>query len=152
MSNSDSISLLRTLSRIISDGVDKIDKTCIELQLQFPSLDEPFTPANHAPHLNPQINEAVSTIVAATAQITAIVQPAPVSLLVSALQVRILLTCARSIDPIGIGLQFGVSAAIRTVLVTNTVEILREAGPQAIPAVLHPNFPPEVVYLSGTTY
>ena len=97
MSNSDSISLLRTLSRIISDGVDKIDKTCIELQLQFPSLDEPFTPASHAPHLNPQINEAVSAIVAATAQITAIVQPAPVSLLVSALQVRILLTCAGSI-------------------------------------------------------
>ena len=87
MNTPDAISLLRTLSKIISDGVDKIDQSCTQLQLQFPSLDEPFTPTNHAPHLDPQISEAVSIIVAAAAQITAIAQPAPVSLLTSALQV-----------------------------------------------------------------
>ena len=87
MDTPDTISLLRTLSKIISDGVDKIDQSCTRLQLQFPSLDEPFTPANHAPHLDPQISEAVSIIVAAAAQITAVAQPAPVSLLTSALQV-----------------------------------------------------------------
>ena len=86
MNTPDTISLLRTLSKTISDGVDKIDQSCTRLQLKFPSLDEPFTPANQS-HLDPQISEAVSIIVAAAAQITAIVRPAPVSLLTSAAQV-----------------------------------------------------------------
>ena len=104
MNTPDTISLLRTLSKIISDGVDKIDKSCTRLQLKFPSLDEPFTPANHASQLDPQISEAVSIIVAAAAQITAIIRPAPVSLLTSATQVCGLLYRARSIDPICVGL------------------------------------------------
>jgi len=86
MNTPDTISLLRTLSKNISDGVDKIDQSCTRLQFKFPSLDEPFTPANQS-HLDPQISEAVSIIVAAAAQITAIVRPAPVSLLTSAAQV-----------------------------------------------------------------
>jgi len=106
MNTPDTISLLRTLSKIISDGVDKIDQSCTQSQLKFPSLDEPFTPAHHASHLDPQISEAVSIIVAAAAQITAIVRPAPVSLLTSAAQVcgLLVLYCARSIDLICVGL------------------------------------------------
>jgi len=91
MSSSDTISLLRDLSKIISDGVDKIDQTCTELNLQFPSPDEPFTPASHAAHLDPQISQAVLRIVAAAAQITATAQSAPVSLFTAATQVRSLL-------------------------------------------------------------
>lgn len=91
MSSSDTISLLRNLSKIISDGVDKIDQTCTELNLQFPSPDEPFTPASHAAHLDPKISEAVFRIIAAASQITAAAQPAPVTLFTIASQVCSLL-------------------------------------------------------------
>ena len=88
---SDTIDLLRSLLKIISDGINKIDQTCTDSNLQFPSPDEPFTPASNAAHFNPQISQAILEIVAAAYQVIATAQSAPTTLLTAATQVRSLL-------------------------------------------------------------
>ena len=91
MGNSDPISLLRSLSKIISDGIDKIDQTCIESNLQFPSPDEPFTPASNVAHFDSKISRAVLEIVAAAYQVIGTTQSAPAVVFTAAMQVRSLL-------------------------------------------------------------
>ena len=91
MGNSDPISLLRSLSKIISDGIDKIDQTCTESNLQFPSPDEPFTPASNVAHFDPKISRAVLEIVAAAYQVIGTTQSAPAVVFTAAMQVRSLL-------------------------------------------------------------
>ena len=91
MGNSDPISLLRSLSKIISDGIDKIDQTCTESNLKFPSPDEPFTPASNVAHFDPKISRAVLEIVAAAYQVIGTTQSAPAVVFTAAMQVRSLL-------------------------------------------------------------
>jgi len=88
---SDTIDLLRSLSKIISDSIEKIAQTCTDSNLQFPSPDEPFTPASNAAHFDPQISQAVLEIVAAAYQVIATAQPAPAVIFTAATQVRSLL-------------------------------------------------------------
>ncbi|KII89673.1 hypothetical protein PLICRDRAFT_560195 [Plicaturopsis crispa FD-325 SS-3] len=102
-----------TLAKLISDSVSKIDSACQKRGVQLPTLDDPFTPESESPRNDPDISEAASDIIAAAAHLIAIVRPAPITLITT-------------------GLQMHISSALRVAVETNTVEILREAGPQGL--------------------
>ncbi|KAF8953241.1 O-methyltransferase [Flammula alnicola] len=104
---------MTALVKLIADSVAKVDSFCASHNVKLPSLDEPFTLESEGPRMLPEVSEAVSHIVSAAAQLIAIVQPAPVTLMTTAIQVH-------------------VSSALRVAVDANVVEILREAGPQGL--------------------
>ncbi|KII89667.1 hypothetical protein PLICRDRAFT_559932 [Plicaturopsis crispa FD-325 SS-3] len=104
---------LRSLIQLMSDSVANIEVNCAQRGVQLPSLDEPFSADSEAPRSDPSIAEAASIAIAAAAQLIAILRPAPVTLLTTSFQMH-------------------VSSALRVALETNTIEILREAGPQGL--------------------
>ncbi|KII89666.1 hypothetical protein PLICRDRAFT_108610 [Plicaturopsis crispa FD-325 SS-3] len=104
---------MASLAKLISESVTKIETNCAQRGVQLPTLDDPFSPESEAPRNDPEILDATAKIVAAAAQLIALVRPAPSSLVTASLQMH-------------------VSSALRVALQTNTVEILREAGPQGL--------------------
>ncbi|KAF8988604.1 O-methyltransferase, partial [Cyathus striatus] len=98
------------LSRIISDAAVSLDMACKEKNLELPSLEELFHPQSEAFRTIPGASEAANILIAASAQITAMVLPPP-----------------NAIFNIISG-HFK-SAALRVCLEANVTEILREAGP-----------------------
>uniref|UniRef100_A0A8H7Y8H6 S-adenosyl-L-methionine-dependent methyltransferase n=1 Tax=Psilocybe cubensis TaxID=181762 RepID=A0A8H7Y8H6_PSICU len=105
--------MMLALAKLISDSVAKVDQLCIEQGVIFPSLDDPFTTESESIKLHPEVAEAANYIISAAAQLIAILRPVPVTLSTSAIHVH-------------------VSSALRVVVDSNVVEILREAGPQGL--------------------
>ncbi|KAF8896767.1 S-adenosyl-L-methionine-dependent methyltransferase [Gymnopilus junonius] len=90
-----------------------MDSFCVKHGVKLPSLNDPFTQESEGPRMHPEVSQAVSHIVSAAAQLIAIVRPAPVTLMTTAIQVH-------------------VSSALRVAVDSNVVEILREAGSQGL--------------------
>lgn len=119
---------LRALSSLIDASVKNIEKCMLDSGATFPSLNEPFTLESEMARLNPAVMEAASHIVAAAAQLTAIVRPTGLSLAVTAFQVSFHIP--RHAVLLHTLYQFHLPSALRVAIETNVVEILREAGPQ----------------------
>ncbi|KAG6909442.1 hypothetical protein DXG01_000427 [Tephrocybe rancida] len=107
------LSPLIALANIISDSASKIDNYCADNNVQLPDLAEPFTPQAEFVLLHPLISENASYIVAAAAQLSILVKPAPLSIITTAVQ-------------------FHLTSALSVAVETHTAEILREAGPQGL--------------------
>ncbi|OCH93183.1 S-adenosyl-L-methionine-dependent methyltransferase, partial [Obba rivulosa] len=107
------VAALRALQQIIAASIDSIEKSCESRGLQFPDVNEPFTPANDAARADPGIQEAAALLVSAAHQMIATVQQPQKTIFVAL---------------VGYYLPVSLRAAIET----NTVEILREAGPQGM--------------------
>lgn len=76
-----------SLAELITFYVDKIDRSCVAHNVQMPSLDSPITPESEQPWTHPDILEAAEYVVAAAAQLIAIVRPSSATLLTTAAQV-----------------------------------------------------------------
>jgi hypothetical protein len=82
---------MNALVKLITDSVAKVDKFCGANNIKLPSLDEPFTLESEAPRMQPEVSEAVSNIISAAAQLIAVVRPAPITVMTTAIQVRVVL-------------------------------------------------------------
>ncbi|SJL09409.1 uncharacterized protein ARMOST_12787 [Armillaria ostoyae] len=105
-----STSILRSLANLISSSVD-----IIEERAQVPDLDLAYHEGEVSDNgfSDPAITDAVSCIIAATAQLVATIRPAHLTLISTAMMIH-------------------VPAALRTVTDLHVAEILREAGPQGL--------------------
>ncbi|KAG7439818.1 O-methyltransferase [Guyanagaster necrorhizus] len=105
-----SISILRSLENLISASVD-----IIEERVQIPDLDsayhESVVPDNGLS--DPAVADAISCIVAATAQLVATIRPAHLTLISTAMMIH-------------------VPSALRTATDLHVAEVLRDAGPQGL--------------------
>ena len=81
---------LRALSNLIDVSVKSIEKCMQDSGASFPSLNEPFSLESEMARLNPVVMEAASHIVAASAQLTALVRPTGLSLAITAFQACLL--------------------------------------------------------------
>ncbi|KII87317.1 hypothetical protein PLICRDRAFT_699701 [Plicaturopsis crispa FD-325 SS-3] len=102
-----------SLVNLISESANKIERNCAQRGVDLPTLDDPFTPESELPRLDPDVLEATSLIVTAAAQLIALVRPAPATIVKTVMQ-------------------YQVSTALGVATSTNTVEILRDAGPQGL--------------------
>lgn len=75
------------------DSIKHIDESCSSRNVSFPSLDQIFTPESEAARMDPHVLQASANIVAAAAQLTAIVRPPPLTLLTQSVQVSSLNAC-----------------------------------------------------------
>jgi hypothetical protein len=78
---------LRKLSDIIRGAVDKIDEILETRELEFPSLDTPYSQESEAVREIPEVFNAVNLISAAGAQLTAITRPPTLAMLDNACKV-----------------------------------------------------------------
>ncbi|KAI0771399.1 O-methyltransferase [Irpex lacteus] len=102
---------LRALSDLIKASVDKIEALCAERGQTYPTSDVPFSPQSEAPRMAPDVIAEGTIIVAAAAQLITAVRPPPLSVLTQAVQ-------------------YHVSSCMRTAILLNVPEILRDAGPR----------------------
>ncbi|KAK0235364.1 S-adenosyl-L-methionine-dependent methyltransferase [Armillaria nabsnona] len=105
-----STSTLRSLANLISSSVD-----IIEERAQVPDLDLAYHECEVSDNgfSDPAVTDAISCIIAATAQLVATIRPAHLTLISTAMMIH-------------------VPAALRTVTDLHVPEILREAGPQGL--------------------
>lgn len=66
---------LYALSNIISSGIATIESTYTKHGLTFPSTEEPFQP-NHLDK-NEELSKTINHVIAAAAQLIALIKPAP---------------------------------------------------------------------------
>ncbi|KAJ7488300.1 O-methyltransferase [Mycena latifolia] len=113
----ESISTLRRLADIITQGVETMERVYGEAGLALPALDQPFRRNDPAEALRqtPDVTAAVKNIMAAAAQLTATVGD-PVKLAVNS------------------AFAFHVPSCLRAASEINVVEILREGGPEGVHA------------------
>ncbi|KAI5123841.1 hypothetical protein M0805_009133 [Coniferiporia weirii] len=104
---------LHALAKLVTDSVKQIEESCTARNVTFPPLNSTFSLESEAARMDPAVLQASANIVAAAAQLTAIVRPPTLTLWTTALA-------------------FHVPSALRLASETNTVEILREAGPQGL--------------------
>lgn len=120
---------LSQLAKLISDSVAVIESSCIKRGVEVPSLDSPFDPASEAFRADPAAAEAINIASVAALQLNAIIQPPHVSVFQKCTGVRY-----DGFHPVSVVAQPIVqhfeAAAIHVLAETNTVEILREAGPK----------------------
>ncbi|KAI0059947.1 S-adenosyl-L-methionine-dependent methyltransferase [Artomyces pyxidatus] len=109
----DSLAELKALADIIKASVERIEQTVNAHSLTFPSPHTSFSPESEAARNLPEVIAAGSLISAAASQLSALVQPPPLTI-------------------ISLAMQFHVSTAVRTAVDTHVAEILREAGPQGL--------------------
>lgn len=83
------VSKLRALANLISDTVAAIEQYCALKDVVVPDLDAPFSLQSEGPLMDPEIAGLATNVVAAAAQLSAILKPAPMGALLTALQVRI---------------------------------------------------------------
>ncbi|EMD33481.1 hypothetical protein CERSUDRAFT_87325 [Gelatoporia subvermispora B] len=107
------VAALRALQEIISSSIDRIEESCKSRGLDFPSLDEPFTPENDAARADPAVQEASTLLAAAAHQLIATVQQPQKTIFTATVW-------------------YYLPVALRAAVETNTVEILREAGVQGL--------------------
>lgn len=69
------VSPLRQLADIISQSVDKIDAELAKVGLNYPNLDQPFSPFSpeEGASMSPAVRQSAEFIVAACTQLSAIV-------------------------------------------------------------------------------
>ncbi|KAJ7142268.1 O-methyltransferase [Mycena epipterygia] len=136
----ESLSTLRLLANIITDGVQTMERVYLETGTPLPSLDGTFDRDDLMEVLRrtPDVSAAIKNIVAAAGQITAMVAD-PISVITNST------------------LGFHVSCCLRVASELNVVEILREAGPQgahvkeiAAPSQTNPAFIGRVLRLLAT--
>ena len=90
MPDSDSaLTELRALAQIITAGVDQIEQSCSTRNVAFPGLGVPYDVQSESARLDAKVLEASANIVAAAAQITALVRPTGLSLLTMTVQVSV---------------------------------------------------------------
>ncbi|KAJ7099787.1 O-methyltransferase [Mycena epipterygia] len=109
----ESLSTLRLLANIITDGVKTMERVYMESTIPLPSLEGTFDRNDPAELLrqHPEVSLAIKNIIAAAGQITAAVSE-PVRMVVNTTY------------------SFHVPCCLRVASEINAVEILREAGPQ----------------------
>ncbi|KAK0473419.1 S-adenosyl-L-methionine-dependent methyltransferase [Armillaria novae-zelandiae] len=105
-----STSILRSLANLISSSVD-----IIEERVHVPDLDLAYHECEVSDNgfNDPAVTDAISCIIAATAQLVATIRPANLTLISTAMMIH-------------------VPAALRTVTDLHVAEILRDAGPQGL--------------------
>ncbi|KAI0341312.1 O-methyltransferase [Trametopsis cervina] len=108
-----SLQELRALADLVKNSADAIEKACIDKELPFPSLDEPFTPQSEGARMLPEVQQAAGILVSAAAQLIAVVRPPPLSGVISSLQ-------------------FHISSCLRVAIENHVIEILRDSGPQGL--------------------
>ena len=72
---------LKALVKLVSDSVDQIEKSCKSRNVTFPSLSGPYSLQSEAARLDPTVLQAAADISAATAQLSALVRPPPLTLI-----------------------------------------------------------------------
>lgn len=107
------VSGLRALLAVISKSIDTIEESCRARGLNFPSLDEPFTVESDAARTDPTVQEASTLIAAAAYQLVATVQQPHKTIFASTIM-------------------YYLPVSLRVATETNTVEILRDAGPEGL--------------------
>ncbi|OCH90318.1 S-adenosyl-L-methionine-dependent methyltransferase [Obba rivulosa] len=107
------VAALRALQQIIATSIDRIEESCKSRGLDFPSLDEPFTPENDAARADPVVQEASTLLAAAAHQLVATVQQPQKTIFTATVS-------------------YYLPVALRAAVETNTVEILREVGEQGL--------------------
>ena len=78
---------LKALVKLVSDSVDRIEKSCKARNVAFPSLAGTYSPESEAARLDPAVLQAAADISAATAQLSALVRPPPLTLITISRQV-----------------------------------------------------------------
>ncbi|ETW80073.1 hypothetical protein HETIRDRAFT_428361 [Heterobasidion irregulare TC 32-1] len=106
-------STLFQLSKLIADSVAIINTSCSARGVELPDLNSPLSPPSEAFRFDPAVVEAIKVATAAAYQLAAVLEPPPISMAHS------------------VGGHFK-AASIRVLMETNTVEILREAGPKGL--------------------
>ncbi|KAA1466023.1 O-methyltransferase [Dentipellis sp. KUC8613] len=106
-------SILKQLSNLIAASVDQIDAACEAQGLQFPSLDEPFSPESEGARHIPDVLKAIDIIVVAANQLIATAQP-PIS------------------SAIDFSNRLFTAAVLHAVNEANIAEIVREGGPKGL--------------------
>ncbi|KAF7349733.1 hypothetical protein MSAN_01700100 [Mycena sanguinolenta] len=134
------ISTLRRLANIINEAIDEIEGVYAAADIPLPSLDAPFNPSDPAEALlhNPTVEGATLNIMAAAAQLSAMLASPAVSAL-------------------NASHAFHISACLRAASEVNVVEVLREAGPAglhaneiAAPSKTDPFVPARILRLLAT--
>lgn len=104
---------LRALLHVLQGSIERIEKECQRSGVDFPVLDEPYTPDSESIRLTPAVQEASILITAAAYQLIAVVQQPQMHVF-------------------NAGCSYYLSASLRAAIETNAVEILREAGPKGL--------------------
>lgn len=84
---------LRALAKLINDGADQLEQVCLAQGKDIPPLNEPTTLEAESILLSPDAAKATSLIVAATAQLSALVRPGIFGVTQVAFSVSILSHC-----------------------------------------------------------
>ena len=116
------------LAKLISDSTSAIVKAAEFDNVPIPNLNDPFSFESEAFRNNPSSRDAANIIIAAAAQLSALVAPPPMSIFNIVSGVSTVTPSTILIDLTSI--QHFRSAALRVCLELNVTEILREAGPQ----------------------
>ena len=127
----DGLVQLKSLINIIQSSVEQIEAVVTANSFDFPSPESTFTFKSEAPRMHPAIQSAGQLITSAAAQLMTLVRPAPLTLIDTALQVR--LKVSRTMDYYSRRwkmTKYPVSTAIRTAVGMHVAEILRDAGPE----------------------
>lgn len=124
-----SLAPLRALLRIIEHSIDKIEDNCRSRGLDFPLLDEPFTPENDAARLDPVVQYQTRLITAASYQLIAAVQQ-PQATIFSAMGTVGFPKLISNMPSNPSLYQYYLPVSLRVAIGVHAVEILREAGPQ----------------------
>lgn len=87
------VSKLRALSNLISDTVTTIEQLCASKNVTLPDLDAPFSLQSEGPLMDLEIAGLALNVVAASAQLSAMLKPAPMGALLIAMQVCLSCIC-----------------------------------------------------------
>ena len=87
LSTMSGIQELYALADIIQKSVKLIDESLKAKNATFPSLSQLFRPGDEVEHANTIVQRASSDIIAAAAQLAALVRPPPLTILTTAMQV-----------------------------------------------------------------
>lgn len=78
---------LRALGNIVAESIRKIEESCSKRDVTLPSLITPFAPESELANDDPVVRQASADIIAAAAQLTALLRPPPVTLMTQAIGV-----------------------------------------------------------------
>ncbi|KAF8509859.1 O-methyltransferase-domain-containing protein [Hysterangium stoloniferum] len=104
---------MNQLTDLLVASVKRIEGVCAARGVDFPSLEDPFTPESEQIRADPVISEASSTLLAAALHLVALVRPPSITIATA-------------------GTSYYLSAALRVAIEANVPEILRTAGPEGL--------------------
>ena len=91
----DALMELKNLANIIQSSVEQIDAVITTNSFSFPSPESTFSLESEAPRMHPAIQSAGLLITSAAAQLMTLVRPAPLTLLDTAMQVKLKVSQSR---------------------------------------------------------